>query len=533
MNIKERLYQRFSDLFTGNEQTFGYWNPINSKVHTKKRAAKIEDFNAHLDGDHGIGRVPIMDNGTCHWAAIDIDSHNGEVVSVDIIAKDIFAKGLPLVPCRSKSGGVHCYLFTSEPVPAALIKRVLSGWARDIGHEGSEIFPKQKELRDNMTGNWINLPYFDESCTIRYAVEVKEGVAKKLGLAGFLDYAESCRLTVAMLRSFVLSGHEQAPPCLQELMIEGVPRGVRNEALYAFTIYLKKKLPSASYRQEILKINETVFDRPLPLSEANRSIQSASRSEYRYKCMEEPCRSLCDSKVCLTRDYGIEPSDAFDTGRGMPQFTRLRVINTEPPMWEITVEETPVMVQTKTLRNFQYLAEEIMDKLYIVIPLMKQKDWMPILSDLMLNLEHIDAPDNASVSGIIRERLIEFIDRADFNSNGKDPDDKELIIRGLPVIQERYLEEGKREVLFRGTDFISYLKRTRSEELKGNALWMALRTMGMTHRRTRINGKVVNLWSLPVDGAGLTKLDMEYDPNKVFIHSNPKNVVKIVSKLNF
>lgn len=529
--------QRFMDLFLGSDQTFGQWNPADvpaaKKMHTEKRKATIKDYKRHLNGEYGIGRVPINDKGMCHWAAIDIDNHHGEAVDINTISRIIFSKGLPLVPCRSKSGGVHCYVFTSEPVPASLIKKVMSNWAKEIGYDDSEIFPKQTKLRDNLTGNWINLPYFEARNSVRYSVEMEGKDIRKLNIEQFINRAEACKLSATMLKSFVLSGHEQAPPCLQSLMIEGVSQGMRNEALYAFTIYLKKKFPASAYRQEILAINQEIFDKPLPLSEANRSIQSASRAEYRYKCMEDPCRSFCDSQICLTREFGIEPSDAFETGEGMPDFTRLRVINTEPPMWELTVNDTPIIVQTRVLRSFQFLAEEIMDKLFMVIPLMKQKDWMPLLSDLMQDVEHVSAPDDASTSGIIREKLLEFVDRADFNSNGKDPSDKDLIARGLPVVQEIHGTGGFREILFRGGDFVMFLKRTRSEEMKGNNLWMALRKMGINYKRTRITGRTKNVWALPIDGAGRTKLEPDYDHTKAFIHADPKKVVKIVSKINF
>lgn len=531
------LSERFANLFKGNERTFGQWDPIKadkkSQSYTLYKSATVADFEKHLSGHTGIGRVPILDDNRCWWGAIDIDSHGeDDYINIEAIAKAIYAKGFPLVACRSKSGGVHCYMFASEPIPAIMIKRTLQKWAKEIGYGGVEIFPKQSELLDNQNGNWINLPYFNSESTVRYAVMSENGKPKKLSIEEFIKYAESCKLSNSMLRSFVMAGHEQAPPCLQDLMIEGIPKGSRNEALYAFTVYLRKKLPLSSYKQAAMEINQDIFEPPLQISEANRTIVSASRREYRYKCTEEPCRSKCNSKECLTREYGIEPSDAFESGEGVPEFTGLRVINTEPPLWELTVNGVTIVVQTKVLRDFRLLAEEIMEKLLIVVPILKQKDWLPMLAEIMQKVERIEAPDNASVEGVIRERLAEFIDRADFNSNGKDPDDKSLILRGLPVIQEEG-QAGQRIVMFRGTDFISYLKRTRSEELKGNSLWLALRKMGIKHKRSRIEGKVTNVWYIPVDGKGRTKLDFDYDPNSRFIHTNPEKVVKIMNKVNF
>lgn len=532
--MSKKLHAKFANIFDGSKGTFGQWNPNSGKMHTEKREALVEDYSRHLNGSYGIGRVPINEDGMCVWGAIDIDNHSGDsAVSIETIAKVIYSKGLPLVPCRSKSGGVHCYLFTSEPVSAAVMQKVLKKWAAEIGHSGAEVFPKQTELRDNILGNWINLPYFDSSNTVRYAVEIQGNILVKLSLEDFIETAINIRLTKSMLKSFVLAGHEQAPPCIQELIIEGVPKGVRNEAMYGFTIYCRKRYPPTSYKQEVLNFNQQLFESPLPLSEANRTIQSASRREYKYKCMEEPFRSHCDSKTCLARDYGIEPSDTFSTGEAMPNFDGIKVMQTEPPMWELTINEIPLIVSTKVLRRFDLLAEEIMERLLIVVPLLKQKEWLPILSDLMANVEPIEAPDNASTEGVIREKLTEFVSRADFSSNGKDLTDRDLIGRGFPVMQEVQENPGYRHVMFRGSDFITYLKRTRSEELKGTQLWLALRKMGVKHMRARVNGNVTNVWVLPVDGAGRTKLDYDYNAEKKFVHAERKKAIKMMTKVNF
>ena len=217
--------QRFMDLFTGSDKTYGQWNPANVKPDTKmftvKKKVTINEFKRHLNGEFGLGCVPVNSEGMCNWAAIDIDSHHGEVVDINTISRSIFSKGIPLVPCRSKSGGVHCYMFTSEPIPAVLVKKVLTKWAEDIGFGGSEIFPKQVSTRDNNTGNWLNLAYYDAKDTVRYSVEIEGKNAKKLDVEQFIERAETCKLSKSMLRSFILSGHEQAPPCIQELMIDG------------------------------------------------------------------------------------------------------------------------------------------------------------------------------------------------------------------------------------------------------------------------------------------------------------------------
>ena len=75
-------------------------------------------------------------------------------------------KELPLIPIKSKSGGLHLYVFTKQLVKAKIIKdfleEVLFLFKLPIN---TEIFPKQTKLGDDtdgnkLNGNFINLPYF-------------------------------------------------------------------------------------------------------------------------------------------------------------------------------------------------------------------------------------------------------------------------------------------------------------------------------------------------------------------------------------
>jgi len=526
--IKEMM-----ELFKGSSLTFGQWNPKSGEMHTEKNQYTKLNFEDHVKGRCGMGVVPVLDGGYCKWGAIDIDCHSsGKEINLISVANTIFSKGLPLVPCRSKSGGVHCYLFTSQRVPTSLMVRLLKELAQSIGYAGSEIFPKQLEItKDSNTGNWINLPYFGGENTNRYAVEIRNGEPIKLTTTNFVKYSNSMKLTDAMMKLFLIGEHNEAPPCLQSLLVNGIPKGVRNEVLYAFTVYLKKRFTPAACKSAAIAVNQK-FEPPVQLSEAIKTITSAMRPQYRYKCMSEPFRSLCDSKLCVTMKYGIEPSDTFATKSGMPDFSGLKVMSTEPPIWEITVNNVPINVPTRVLRDYSLLSEELMERLLIITPPIAPKDWMSILSGLMENVGFIEAPDNASMGGVIRGRLCEFIGRADFDSDGKNLESRLLLERGLPVVIADG-NGGHRFIAFRGNDFISYLKRSRSEELKGIDLWMALKKMGIDHKRQRVGTRVLNTWTIPIDGKGRTKLDYDYDEKSVFTPSFEKKVVNIANRLNF
>ena len=63
-----------------------------------------------------MGIIPIDDNNQCKWGAIDVDTYDG--FDYKILIKKIVEKKIPLVVCKSKSGGAHIFLFVREPVLA-------------------------------------------------------------------------------------------------------------------------------------------------------------------------------------------------------------------------------------------------------------------------------------------------------------------------------------------------------------------------------------------------------------------------------
>ena len=116
-----------------------------------------------------LGIIPITESNDCRWGCIDIDEYNFDHLS---LIKSIRSNKLPLIVCRSKSGGAHVFLFTKENIPASLMQSKLKSMAIILGYEGSEIFPKQTEILVDRgdTGNFLNLPYYNEMKGLRYAI---------------------------------------------------------------------------------------------------------------------------------------------------------------------------------------------------------------------------------------------------------------------------------------------------------------------------------------------------------------------------
>lgn len=491
---------RLMALFTGNTRSSGRYDLKRDRAFTEAAPALLEDFIAHIQGVIGVGVVPIQDDDTCQFAVLDVDNHDSdEDIPLHPFAEKIAVLKLPLVACRSKSGGIHAYLFLDKPVSCQRVRVMMTQFAIQLGVAGCEVFPKQGKLSTTnegkkQQGNWINLPYFDADKTMRYAVIGD----KRLSLLEFLDYVEKNRVGEASLKAQALSEHPDAPPCVQRMYANGVAQGHRNEGLYAVGVYQRKRNPD-DYKAKTFEANQTIFSRALGRAEAERTINSAGKADYGYRCNEEPCRSLCDRGVCLTRKYGITPVDAerIDTVDALPEFTDLTKFESDPVKWEFRVGGVKITnISTDELLDWRAIRSLIAARLTKGVPLIKTPEWERILFPMMKEARIIETPDDASIAGLMRERLREFAGKTNLLNKGQDKEERKALLRGLPVVQEI---DGTRCVVFRQQDFVNYLKRTKSEEMKGVNLWMAVKELGVRHGRIRIGTTDnINVWHLPV-----------------------------------
>lgn len=209
MTIPIDVVARFASLFAGYEKAYGTFlirgtapdGKAIGRAQTKRGQATPEIYQAHLNGaGGGLGVIMLREDNTVYFGAIDYDNKTMDHKKAEALLREL---ELPLVLCRSKSGGGHFYCFTSEPVPASIMRARLEEWTALLGMSNTtEQFPKQGErYSENDIGNWINLPYFDADKTNRYAFRG----GREIGLLEFLDYAESLRQTAEMM------GHSSGP----------------------------------------------------------------------------------------------------------------------------------------------------------------------------------------------------------------------------------------------------------------------------------------------------------------------------------
>lgn len=502
--------QRFMRLFRGNQRSRGVFMPKKPKGRDSRTdgvGPDSDSFERHLSGVEGLGVVPIRDDATCFWGAIDIDNH-GQTEDTDIAAVErrVLTLGLPLVPCRSKSGGVHLYLFGSEPLRASLVRKVLARWAKDLNVEGVDcIYPKQSVLAvsadgDRQVGNWINLPYFDADGTGRYAISN----GKPVSFDEFLTMAESRAIDAQRLASEFSDDLDGMPPCLRaRLSSGGFAPGERNDGIYNVAVFCRKRDPEGSKEAAHDLSMRFMEEAPLPFKERDKTIKSAMGRTYNYKC--PAFQDVCNKDQCRKEKYGISEAEYENMAarKAMPVFSGLiKYHNADPVRYDMSMggegdKRKITGLTTEQLSSFPEFRKIIMEKTHVVLPRLKGDEWDKILADLFSEVTVEEIPDDATPEGAVRARLEEFCRKADLESTGENATDREALLRGMPVVG---IISGLRVIMFRSSDFVSYLHRTKTDAIRNKDLWFKVsKSMDVANARVRVGKTVMPVWYVPAD----------------------------------
>ena len=129
-----------------------------------------------------------------------------------------------------------------------------------------------------------------------------------------------------------------APPCLKMLAKEGIPNGSRNNAMYNFGVYVKKRFPD-SWDTKIFNYNEKFCEPPLDKKEIDALIKSIDGKDYQYKCKDEPIASFCNSKLCMKQEFGV--GDDFTPGL---EIKEIQKYTSNPPIFYVTIGEDMVEI---------------------------------------------------------------------------------------------------------------------------------------------------------------------------------------------
>jgi len=488
--------KQFAAIFDGLKCAYGTFE-IDSKKSNGKNVGKArvvreprttDQFEQHLSGKGaGIGIIPINEDDMCKWGCIDVDEYP---LDHKRLVEKIRRASLPLVVCRSKSGGAHLFLFSLEWITAKKMRDTLQHLASALGHGSCEIFPKQIKLYLDRgdVGNFLNMPYFDAEEGLRYAIN-DDGSAATLdeffGL--YQTHAQTPEQVEALTKqSFDNSPIVDGPPCLQTLCANKISEGGRNNGLFNIGVYLRKAHPD-NWQDEILNYNMAYVDPPLPLSEVNLVVKQLEKKDYAFRCNEPPIQPYCNKELCQTRKFGIGSavSDAA--------VANLRKYNSIPPVWFIDVNGIPLELDTDALLNQAAFQKACVEQLNFMPQTMAKRSWEGRINQLMKEMIETDGnimevSEDASING----QFYEFLD--EFCTSTQRAEDREEILLRRPWVDEEH-----NTIHFRLKDFESFLRKNRFTEFRTHKIAQRLRDINGESALLKIKGKPVRVWKIPMD----------------------------------
>jgi len=494
--------QKFKNLFEGFQGAHGTYDisvpetgnsgKLTGRAKTIKRVPTDSDWNAHLSGQIGLGIIPITAKSTVKFAAIDVDKY-----PLDLGELNKKIQKLPLVLCRTKSGGAHLYLFMRDYVDAELVVARIRQMAASLGYGACEIFPKQSKIlveRGDM-GQWINLPYFNLANNQRYALN---GRGNPLDLTEFLAYVETKKVTKEQLENLdiripdILPG---GPPCLNYLCSIGFPNGTRNNGLFNLGVYARMS-NKENWQAKVESFNNEFMDPPLDSNEVLGVLKSLQKKDFSYMCSQQPISSFCERNKCRACEFGI------GGGIGMPVFGSLTKVMTDPPTWFLEIDNGGRMeVSTEDLQNPRRFQLRCMETMNIMPQLPNAVVWTQIVQKLLMEVKVVEVPEDASHVGQLRGHLMEFCTS---RVQAKAPEE---LVMGKP-----YTSGGKH--YFRLKDFLAYLDRQRVRYEQRQVVFLIKDILKSEHKFFNIKGKGVNTYVISEfveakQGAPFDQIDQE------------------------
>ena len=462
-NIDE---QRFLQIFKGKNNTYvrnelpktrpQEGEKIKTKITNNEGKVDKELLSHHLLGDFGVGICPVNAEGKCYFGVIDIDMYKPKIKRVLHFIKEY---QLPLLPFRSKSGGLHVYLILTKSVSAKTMRETLNNisyyFSLDMlyGKGKVEVFPKQDKAEG--FGSSITLPYFNCENPYTYLLDLD---GNQVEFKDALEYIQKHLTTIEAVKDALEKlPYNDAPPCIQRILLSEEVGGEdtgRNNFLFSFAVYAKKKY-GAGFESYVEAINSS-FESPLEGAVVDQTCASVRDNEYIYKCKDIPCNGFCNKTECKKREFGL----GKDKGHFMDiEFGQLfRYMTAEPYyIWKLRLQgqeqwKDVVFKDEGYLldqKNFAKMCIRYLNKAPYQV---SNNDWNQTLNTILPNLIEVEVKQESDTSGlsVVRNAFILYL------ANKQTRRDTPYQVRG--GLCYRKVENGKAKFFFTAQGFTKYLQ---------------------------------------------------------------------------
>ena len=481
---------QYSLYFRGNQTTHGRFIPPNGRTEegkkvegdsfTIKEPVTTEKYRDHLMGKTGLGVVPIDNNNNVRFCVIDVDDYK---IDVAVYLRVIEEFKLPFCVFKSKSGGIHMYTFFSEDVKASDAIDMMRVWLSIFGLPAkTEIFPKQRVLKNGEGGNWINLPYFGKTR------QMLDSTGKGISLQEALLKIQTKLVNKAefnlILNNLPIS---DGPPCLQSLYMKNDPL-LAELYLFNLAVYYKAKFPD-TWQAEIAAANDRMDD-PLPDKRVDVQVINAhDKNDYFYKCKEEPICSRCNEEICRRREFGKAGDQISNLS-----FEQLTQVLTDPPHYKWVINGKDMLFYSESeLRNQDRFGDLCIRNLHICPNRLKAFKWNAILNKALTGIEteEVDSMNDVSPGAILGSYVHEFLTRR-----------RGTVRRERMMEDDRlvFFDEKKGWFYFRKNGIMRFLTAKNFRHFQGSEIFNRLRDMGAKDTNmTMSGGKKMRAWKIPLE----------------------------------
>jgi len=301
-----KIFEGNSDLFITTSSTgeVDERGKVQVETFTIHEPVTLKIWKDHLDGKQRIGIKPEKDD-LCKWGCIDIDPQSYKDYSQKKVIDILKENQLPLIPIRSKSGGLHLFLFLKDWSPVKEVLKKLHEWNKNF-FQALEVFPMNK---------CMNMPYFNMNATTEFAYNENN---TPIMIGGFLELVKNKTITLEQLSSIKVKEYEPEedwkhyPPCIQKMIMDKWSGNHRNDLLYNVGVLEMKKRDGKINIEEMTNLlaqrNQQIFVTPLDVNEVKNSVaKSVTKKDYNYKCPPKfgAITPICNKDLCKFRKLGI------------------------------------------------------------------------------------------------------------------------------------------------------------------------------------------------------------------------------------
>jgi len=494
--------EAFASLFRGRTDAHGQTNECVYETVT------LEHYEKHLKGKTNLGIYFVLDDSSCHFAAIDLDEKDFNKAKA--IRDELVKNSIPAYITESKSKGFHVYCFALEKFKAVEIRRVLRHILDKLGIK-AEIFPKQDYHQADdpdgtrHPGSYINLPCFG------YTRPFLSGDLKEVPLEVALERVKRVpqevidrvlqTLPVETPREELIPKQTKKQkaglPCFEKMMA-GVPEGCRDEVAFRLAVHLYRQGMPQQLTEATLLEWDANYNRPAIGSTVIRQkIKQAYTGKYGLGCLSDLIQPFCERDCHVYRKRHTEIDQRKHVGGKEIEIMGLNRLGTTPPSFGLTIDGSQLTLSASDLLSLRKVKAKAIETLsYVPFPGMKPSEWEVLVNSLLAEVAEEAAPLDASVQARYIECLYEWLE---VTPEAERPED---IDAGRPVKRD----DG---YFFRMKDAVNYLTKHHRLNVEPNELYRMVKVAGGGAQSVRL-GKVFKLWALPIRKEGEEpEIDME------------------------